>query len=322
MTKFNLLNATKLSIICAISASACFSLSDVSIKFLSSDYSLYQIVFIRSLIGLFITIFIFVPFEGGFKALKTNRPFIHLARGFCLVLANMFFFAGIAILPIAECTAIFFVAPLLITFLSSVLLKEPVGIRRWSALLIGFIGVLIIVQPGQISFHWSTLLPLVAAICYAFLHTSTRYLGLSEKASTLTFYIQIAFLLVSSVMGLAFGDGDFSVYENASLEFLLRAWVVPNYNHISILLFLGVASSFGGYLISQAYRSSESGLVAPFEYTTLILAIIWGVTIWGEWPSLTSCFGILLILFSGIYVALREIHLGAKISVKKSSARR
>ena len=322
MLKLNFNNTVRLSIICAILASACFSINDLSIKYLSNSYPLHEIVLFRSIIGFCLTLFIIVPLEGGFKVLKTKRPFIHFLRGLFLVLANMLFFTGLAMLSLAECSAIFFISPLLITFLSVIILKEKVGIRRWSALIIGFIGVMIVIKPGQISFQWASLLPVAAAFCYASLHISTRYLGLSEKASTLSFYIQTAFIFVSALMGIIFGDGSFSVFKNPSAEFLLGAWQMPNYHDWQIICLTGIFSSLGGYLISQAYRISEAGLIAPFEYVSLILAVFWGIIFFSEWLTFSSSIGISLIIISGVYVAYREMQLGSPISAKKASGRR
>ena len=319
---FNQTNMALISIFCAIGAAFCFSLSDFTVKILSVYYPLHQIILIRSFSAFIFTIFFFVPLEGGFTALKTKRPLSHLFRGLLLVFANLFFFLGLVSLPIAECSAIFYVAPLLITVFSSVILKEKVGFRRFSALIVGFIGVLIIVKPGQISFEWVSFLPLSAAIFYAGLHIMTRQMGLSEKASTLSIYIQISFILVSMLMGIVLGDGRYSGFENPSLEFLVRAWIWPINTHSLAIIGIGISSSIGGYLISQAYRLSEAGLIAPFEYTTLILSVIWGIIIWNEWLSLISLLGIMLILLSGIYIAFREVEVGVNSSAKRASGRR
>ena len=185
-----------------------------------------------------------------------------------------FSFLGLVSLPIAECSTIFFIAPILITALSSIILKEKVGIRRIIALVVGFLGVLVIIKPGQISFQWVSMLPLLAAVCYAGLHIMTRQMGLSEKASTLSIYIQLSFIIVSILMGLSLGDGRFSGQENSSLEFLVRGWLWPNNYHWLLMIGIGIASSIGGYMISQAYRLSEAGLIAPFEYTFDIVCLL------------------------------------------------
>ena len=118
---------------CALGATIFFSLNDLSIKFLSGDYPLHQIVFVRAAVALVITLAIIMPLDGGWAALKTRRPMIHVLRGVCVVVANSAFFAGIAAMPLADASAIFFVAPLFITGLSVVILGEVVGWRRWMA---------------------------------------------------------------------------------------------------------------------------------------------------------------------------------------------
>ena len=129
-----------IGILCALAASIFFSLNDVTVKFLSGDYPLHQIVFIRALVALTLTLALITPFEGGFAALKTRRPALHLLRGVFVVIANSTFFAGIAVMPLADVTAIFFVAPLFITALSIIALGETVGPRRWAAVLVGLLG--------------------------------------------------------------------------------------------------------------------------------------------------------------------------------------
>ncbi|MDE2790921.1 MAG: DMT family transporter [Paracoccaceae bacterium] len=312
----------QLSVVCVLGASVMFSLNDVSVKWLSGGYPLHQIVLMRALIALVITLSIAVPLEGGWERLRTRRPMMHVLRGLCVVIANMAFFCSIVVVSLAEATAIFFVAPLLITGFSAVFLKEPVGIRRWLALTIGFVGVLVIVQPGAVSFQWAVLLPVVAAVAYATLHTLTRNMGLSERASTMALYIQLTFIVVCSGMGLAFGDGRFAGTGNPALEFLFRAWQWPLVHDWPVIALTGIFSAAGGYLISQAYRLGEAGLVAPFEYTVLVLAVIWGYVIWDELPDTLSAFGILLILGSGVFVAVRETRFGVGPSARRISGRR
>ena len=306
----------QLSVLCALGASVAFSLNDVSIKWLSGDYPLHQLVLMRSSIALCVTLCVLVPLEGGYELLKTRRPLLHILRGLCVVVANLAFFSGIAVIPLAEATAIFFVAPLLITAFSAVFLKEPVGVRRWLALSVGFVGVIVIVRPGGVSFEWAILLPALAAVAYAALHTLTRNMGLSERASTMAFYIQVTFICVCLAMGVAFGDGRYAGSGHPAVEFLLRAWRWPDQADWLIIIGTGLFSAAGGYLVSQAYRMSAAGLVAPFEYTSLVLAVLWGYVIWNEFPGALSITGILLILGSGIFVAIREMHIGTRRSAK------
>jgi drug/metabolite transporter (DMT)-like permease len=290
----------------AIIAVFCFSTNDVAIKFISKDYALHLVVLIRSLVGLIVLFLFIVPLSGGVKVLYTNRLGLHLLRGFCVVFANITFFLGLAALPLAEGVAIFFISPLLITIFSVVFLKELVGPRRWAAVTIGLIGVLVILRPGSETFQTVSLLPLSAALGYATLHMLTRYIGKTESAASMSLYIQLTFLAVCLILGLIIGDGKFAGWNDPSLEFLFRAWSWPSSDHYSILILIGTTSAFGGFFISQAYRISEAAVVAPFEYIALPIAIFWGVIVFGEFPDKTTFIGIVLILGSGLYIIWRE----------------
>ena len=309
-------------IACAVGAAVAFSVNDMLIKLMSGGYPLHQLVFFRALVALTLTMAIIMPLEGGFSNIKTRRPLAHIFRGLCVVVANTAFFAGIAVIPLADASAVFFVAPLLITGLSVLILREHVGLRRWMGVIVGLIGVVVVVRPGGAGFSPEILLPLIAALAYAGLQIMTRSMGLSEKASTMAMYIQLTFLFTSIGVGLAFGDGRYSGQSNASLEFLLRAWIWPAPEDWIYLIGIGTCSALGGYLISLAYRGTDAGLVAPFEYVALILSVVWGVTIWNEWPDQYTWIGITLILVAGVYVALREAALGKKPSAKRAAGRR
>ena len=307
----------QLGIFCAIGASLCFSLNDVTIKFLSGDYALHQVVLTRSLIGLIFTLAILMPLEGGYKNLKTKRPLLHMVRGLCVVMANMLFFLGLASMPIAEATAIFFIAPLAITAFAVFFLGEKVGIRRWVAVLLGLMGVLIMLRPGSESVKFIALLPAGAALFYALLHTLTRKIGLSETASTMSFYIQLTFICVSAGIGLIVGDGRYYGTGNQSLDFIFRQWIVPTSFDLSIMCTIGITSALGGYLISQAYRVAEANKIAPFEYINMPLAIAWGILIWGHWPDLPAWLGIMLIFGTGLYVVFREGKIGKPVKKQR-----
>jgi len=289
----------------------------MAIKWLSGDYPLHQIVLARATVAIVFTLAVFVPLEGGLRILRTKRLKLHLLRGLAVVIANMTFFTGLASLPLGEATAIFFVAPLLITALSVVLLGESVGPRRWVAVCIGLSGVVVMLRPGSDSFEAAALLPLGAALAYALLQIMTRKLGMAEKASTMAFYIQLTFICVSSAIGLAFGDGRYAGSGNPSLEFLMRAWVWPSHGDALIMVAIGCLSAIGGYLISQAYRIAEAGLVAPFEYTALPLAVFWSVFLWGDWPDAISWLGITLIAGAGLFVFYREVVRGKENVLKR-----
>jgi len=301
MNFFKSLSNNSQGILCLIGAVAFLSVSDSIIKWLNPIYALHEIMLIRALFAMVVVLGI-VQLEGGIRLLNTRRPVLHFFRGSLLVLANMFFFLGLATLPFAETVALFFVAPLFICLLSRPILGEKVGISRWIVILIGFCGVLVMVRPGAEVFAVTSLLPILAALCYAIMQMMTRKLGMQEKAGALTFYIQFAFILISSLIGLSIGDGRLNTLDNSTSEFLLRAWTWPIPGDFGLLALCGLIVAFGGYLLSQAYRLGQASAVAPFEYTSMPFALIIGYYLWGDWPDWTSFVGSGLIIFSGLLI--------------------
>ena len=304
----------RLGIICAIGAAIAFSVNDVSIKFISGDYPLHEIVFFRALISLVISLAILVPLDGGYRQLKTSRLPLHLFRGLLVVLANSFFFLGLAVMPLSEATALFFIAPIVITMFSVVFLGETVGRFRWGATAIGLFGAFVMLRPGSASFQAVAILPILAAFCYAGIHMLSRRMGGTERASTLSIYIQLVFLVVCLTMGALFGSGHFAPGDGGSLDFLLRAWVMPPREDVPLLLLIGLSSAIGGFCVSQAYRVSEAAVIAPFEYVALVMSIIWGFMIFETWPDFVAWTGIALILFSGLIVFWREAVLNRRVT--------
>ncbi|MEM7074491.1 MAG: DMT family transporter [Pseudomonadota bacterium] len=287
------------------------SFNDMMFKFLSGEYALHQLVFIRSVIAIAFS-FGLLKLEGGVHLLKTRRPGLHGLRCLLIVLANMTFYATLATLPLGEATAIFFLAPLIITLLAVPILGEKVGPMRIGAVCVGFIGVLVITRPwadagARDAPLWVYFLPVVAATFYALFQILTRKLGGTTRASVLAVYTQFGFIVVSSGFFLVAGDGSFAVGQtNDSLVFLLRAWTWPDGNDLPLLLGLGLCTAVVGYTLSQAYRLTDAAVVAPFEYIGLPLAILWGWFMFAELPDVEASIGIMLILGSGIFVIVRE----------------
>ncbi|MEW9919753.1 DMT family transporter [Marimonas sp. MJW-29] len=304
-------NRAGLAILSIMVAMLAISLNDMLIKQLSGGYALHQIVFARSAIGIGLSL-VLVHFEGGFHMLKTRQPGLHLLRGVLIVVSNMTFFVALAALPLAEATALFFVAPLFITLLSIPLLGEKVGPMRLGAVAVGFVGVVIMQRPWASSETLEVsrlvlLLPVVAAVTYALNQIVTRRLGLTAKASVLSVYIQAMFVVVSLGFFAVAGDGRFVGPDTStSLTFLLRAWVWPAPGDEWVFIALGLNSAVIGYCLSQAYRLGDAATVAPFEYVLLPMAVFWGVVIFGELPAWEVWLGIALILAAGLFVFLRE----------------
>lgn len=304
VARTNLLGA-----LCALLAAMSFSVNDVAIKFLSDGYALHQVVMIRSVVALVAFAVLVLPFAGT-KTFRTRRPGAHALRGLCVVFANTFLFLGLAALPIADAVAIFFVSPLIITVFSVIFLREQVGAYRWAAVGVGFVGVLLIMRPGTSAFQLASVFPVLAATLYATLHMITRRIGDTESAATMSFYSQLTFFFVSATIGLAIGNGWLAGHVHPDLDFLVRPWIGIDRADYVLFLLLGVTALFGVLLISQAYRLSEAAFAAPFEYVSMPMAIIWGVTVFGTWPDALAWAGISLILGSGLYLVWREARKG------------
>jgi drug/metabolite transporter (DMT)-like permease len=297
---------TTYGILAALGAAVSFSVIDMVIKLMSEGFPLYQLVFMRTFVALPVLLCILVPLEGGLHLLRTKNPKLHAWRAAAVIIGNLCFFTGLAILPLAEAVAIAFATPLIVTLLSVVFLKETVGPWRWGALIAGFSGVLIIMRPGSDAFQPAAILPLLGAFGYAIMHVLARATKGRESGSALAFYPMVSFFVLSVFVGLTLGDGRFSGGHSDALEFILRAWTWPSGEDWKWIALLGIAGSFGGYLVGQAYRLSEATLVAPFEYIAMPLAVVWGVMLFDEWPDQTVWLGSALIIGAGLVSVWRE----------------
>ena len=264
----------------------CLVVNDSFAKWLTAHYSPLQIVFGRNLLALPIVVALVLWLRGA-RGLRTRHAGLHAARGVLMVASAYAFFRGIAVLPLAEATSLIFAAPIFITALSVPLLGERVGWRRWTAVLVGFVGVLIVVRPGAAAFHPASLWVLAAAVQYALLMISARWIGADEDAWTLMVWVVIFQLLYSGL--------------TAPL-----VWVPPDPWHLLPVLGMAVFGTLGMTLISQAFRLGAAAVVAPFEYTALIWASLFGWLFWGEVPASSVYAGAAVIVASGIYIVLRE----------------
>lgn len=296
-----------IGIACVLGAVTIFSVQDLAVKWMSDDYPLHQIVFARGTVAIAVVLALLIPLEGGYRTLASKRIGLHLLRGGAIVIGNMAFFTGLASLQLAEGVAIFFTAPLIITLLSIPILGERVGPQRILAVLCGLLGAVIVMRPGSDAFQLAAILPLIAAVAYACMTMMTRKLGMQDPASVMAFYIQIMFISASVVMFFVAGDGRFAGSENASLDFLLRAWVWPERSDMALMITVGVMNAFGAYLISQGYRLAQASIAAPFEYIAVPLAVIWGYLVWSDLPDATTILGIFLIIAAGLFVVYREL---------------
>lgn len=292
-------------ILFAVIAFMAISLNDACIKLLSDRYPLHEIVLWRAVIGMSITLLV-VHLQTGFGSLRTAAAPWLILRGILIVLSNLCFFLALAAIDMAQATALFFVAPLLITALSAMLLREEVGFRRWVAVIVGLIGVFVMLRPGTGFFEWAALLPIIGAVTYSLMQIITRRVRAAAGAAVMAIYIQGTFIVASLFVGLAAGDGAYADIDHPSAVFLLRAWTIPTLEDAAILTGIGCLSAVIGYALSEAYRLGEASAIAPFEYILMPFAVLWSVLLWGEWPDPYTWAGTALIIGSGLFVIYRE----------------
>ena len=263
-----------------------FSIADALAKWLGQTYEPVQIVFLRYVFGL-IPVALLVWHAGGLDALRTRRPVMHGLRALVIFTALLLLFTGLRRLPLAEAISVAFTAPLFVTALSGPLLGEPVQARHWAAVLVGFLGALIVIQPGTGAFHAESLFVVVAAFCFALSALITRRMSRTETNVALLAYTTIG-------AGLA------------SLPIMPFVWRAPAPGDLWLFLAIGLIGSTAAYFVIQAYRNAPPAIVAPFDYTALIWAAIIGWIVWQERPEPPVWLGAAIIAASGLYITHRE----------------
>ncbi len=264
------------------------SIVDTICKFFTKELHAIQIVW-GYFIGINLTLwfFFFLKGEKLSKLMKTNKPILQILRPAFLVCSISSLFVGLTYLPLAEATAIGFVAPLFITILSVPILKEKVGIHRWIAILIGFTGVIIIIRPGGEFWQFVSIMPLLGAIFFALFQIFTRLLSGTEKTFTTLFYTGLGGLSWSSLI----------------VPFV---WIDPSQIHIIVFLATGMLGALAHLCMINAFDYSEASLLAPYNYTKLIWVTIFGYLFFEDIPSLEMWIGSGVIVLAGLYVLYRE----------------
>jgi drug/metabolite transporter (DMT)-like permease len=281
-----------LAIALMVGAGFIFSGMDALAKGLTQTYPVQQVIWARYSIHLVIVLAYLLAIErrplGGL--LHSRRPMLQLGRSLAVVLSSAFFTLAIKFIPLADATAINFVTPLLVTALSVPLLREKVGIRRWTAVGIGFLSVLIIIRPGPGMAHWAVVLPLGSAVAFALYQIMTRQLAAIDSWPTTLFYSAIVGVGLTSLV-VPFG------------------WVAPDWQGWLGFAGLGVLGGASHLLLIRAFTLATASTLAPFTYVQLIWAILWGVLLFANVPDLWTVLGALVIAGSGLYVLFRENHL-------------
>jgi drug/metabolite transporter (DMT)-like permease len=269
-----------------------FSVMDLLVKW-SSDYPTGEVLFFRGFFGLLPTYFL-IPKNKLKTFYTTTRSKEHLFRCLMGLMALIAIVVALRELPLAVVVSLSYAAPLFITVLSIFLLSEKVGIFRWLAVLIGFLGVIIIAEPGFKGMNYLYFLPLIFCIGMAFVTITIRKLSTTEPI----WLISIFFTITISIAGLAT---------------IPMGWVMPNFQDFILLALIGVTGGSANLFLTQSYKLSEVSLVAPLKYLALIFAIIFGYLIWNETPTIKTLIGASLVIFASLIIFKREIYHKQKI---------
>ena len=269
-----------------IAGIAGFAVMDATIKWLTADYPVPQVIALRSWFGLPLLVWLSLR-EGGLPALRTRRPLVHVGRYLLVLLLSLSFFWALSQMKLVDAIAIAFAAPIIITALSVPLLREEVGLRRWIAISVGFCGVLVILRPGLGVFQWAALAALGSALVYALLMITTRAFKSTESTASLMLYPQIGISLTGVIM----------------VNFF---WVTPTLFDLALFALAGFFGSIGVMCLTHAFRLAPAAVIAPFEYTALVWGTLLGYLVWGELPDGITLLGASIIVASGLYIIYRE----------------
>jgi drug/metabolite transporter (DMT)-like permease len=289
-----------IAMMCA--AVALFGCLDATTKYLTSSLPLGEIVWARYASHLLLMVVVLGP-TMKLDLVRTERLGIQVVRSLLLLACTVLFLTALLHLPLAEASAIAFVTPLMVTALSVPLLKERVGPRRWAAIGIGFLGVLLVVRPGGSVFHWAAALPVAMAFCYSLYQILTRLVSGSENPYMMLFYTGLIGTALTSLL----------------LPFV---WVTPaTWFEIALLASAGVYGAVGHFLLIKALQRTPAPVLAPFAYSQIVWSGLLGWLVFGQFPDAVALLGMAIIVAAGLYVWWRDLTLARRTSNAAAASR-
>lgn len=265
-----------------------FSMMDATVKWLGGTYPTQQIMFFRCLVAL-IPLLVIIRMRGGVSILRTSQPRMHILRSLLGISAMGLAFYAFSLMRLADAISILHMTPIFITALSIFILREKVGLHRWSAVIFGFAGMLLVVKPGQGMVESGSIYMLLAAFLISCTTIIIRHLSIRDDPVCITFYFTMTGVLVSSV-GL-----------------LWLGWKTPPLFDLLLLIAIGLLGGVAQYMMTLSYRHAEIGMVAPLKYLTILFGGGFGYLLWSEIPDLQSLIGISVIASAGLYTMHREL---------------
>ena len=260
---------------------------DVIVKW-SVDYPIGPVLFFRGFFGIVFYFFV-IPRERLHNFYITKRPGLHLLRCVSGLIALVAIFIALRELPLATVVSISFAAPIFTTIFSIFLLSEKVGIFRWLAVFIGFVGILVITQPGISDLNIYYIFPIIFCLGLSYVAITIRQLSTTEPVWLISFYFSLSITLLSFLT-------------------IPQGWVMTSYNDLCLLSLIGIFGGVANLWLSQSYKFSEVSLVTPLKYLALVFAIIFGYFIWDEIPTVKTLAGAILVIISTLIIFRREIY--------------
>ena len=273
-----------------------FSIMDLIVKW-SEDYPVGQVLFFRGFCGI-IPILFLIPRERYFDFYKTDRVFLHFKRCASGLIAIVAIFIALRNLPLATVVSITFAAPIFTTVMSIFFLSEKVGLYRWLAVLVGFIGILIISEPGFNSFNFYYIYPIIFCLGLSYVAIAIRQLSSTEPVWLIGLYFSFSIMILSFFT-------------------LSHGWVMPNLKDLFLLSMVGILGGLANLWLTQSYKFSEVSLVTPLKYLALIFAIFFGYIFWNEIPTVKTLVGAMLVIISSVIIFRREIYHKKQVSVAR-----
>ena len=293
-----------------------FSVQDGIMKHIYNFVSLYEVYLVRTVIS-FVLILTFLILTKKPIVFKSKYPVLTFFRVILFFFGFSSFYISLTVLPLGTATALFFVTPFLITIFAHFFLKEEIGMRRWSAVVVGFIGVYITLNPDFSNFNYLSLLPILCAFCYSLSMIIIKKTSDKDSVYTQTFTFYIGAIILSTIFYFIIGDGQYNTSDHPASQFIFREWFVDFNSSIILMSVTGVTATVAFLLLFTAYSIASPSVISPFEYSILFWSPLLGWLYFDEIPTLSTVVGILIIVSSGIYIFIREKAQDQSIATEK-----
>jgi drug/metabolite transporter (DMT)-like permease len=284
---------------------ALFSIQDALIKFIYEDAALYELYFGRTFVA-FVLLVGYLKFSNQKIILKTHYPLLTIFRVICFFFGFSFFYISLTYMSLAMANALFFSSPFFVSILATIFLKEKVGIRRWSAIFVGFLGVYIILNPDFNDFDYMKLAPVACALCYAISMTITKITSEKDNVYTQMIHLYFGALIISILFFIFTGKGQFNNFNDPTFQFIFREWFTNISFAWPFIIAMGCIGAFAFFFVFSAYSVASPSVVSLYEYSLIIWSILIGYILFNNTPTIRTFIGVSIIIGAGIYIYLRE----------------